>query len=164
MGEEVFHGGDNLGHAGFVVGPQEGGTVGDDQVVAHIPLQALVLSCSDDIALGLVQHHIAAPVLNDPGVDMAPGVGGGSVHVGDQPHAGKPLTAGGCGKSGVDIAILIHAGVPETQAVQLGGQEAAQLQLLGGGGAGLRALVGLGVKGDIFQKTIHKIHKINFLS
>src|SRR5699024_6505428 len=71
----------NLCHAGLVVGPQQGGAVGDDQALAHVALQDRVVPGREAQVQSLVQNHVAAVVgRGDPGADACAGGVGGGVH------------------------------------------------------------------------------------
>ena len=164
MSGEVFHGRDDLRHARLVVRPQQGGAVGDDQILPHVLLQALKLTGAHDDALLLVEHDVPALVADDPGLDSAARRVGRGVHMGDEPHAGDPLTPGGGGQPGVHIALLGHVGVLEPHLGQLGRQGTAQYLLLLRGGHGGRVLIGLGIIGDVLQKTVDDMHASHFLS
>ena len=59
MLEQVLHGGHNLRHTRLVVRPQQGGAVGDDQLLTLVFGQALKLGGPHDDALLLVEHQVA---------------------------------------------------------------------------------------------------------
>ena len=120
MGGQILHGGEDLGHTGLVVGAQQGGAVGDDQVLAHIPGQAGKLGRPHDHTLG--EGDVPALVVDHLGMDIGAGGGGRSVHVGDEAQAGDPLTAHGGGEPTVDIAVLVQLGPVESQLGELLGQ------------------------------------------
>ena len=54
----------------------------------------------------------------------------------------------------VDIAVLVEMGVGKPHRLQLGGEQAAQILLLFGGGAGRGGRVRLGVDHHIAQKAL----------
>ena len=74
--------------------------------------------------------------------------------MGDESHAGDSLAARSGGEPAIDIAKLVYMGVLEPQLIQLRRQLRPQQFLLGRGGDGVGAGVGLGVKGDILQKAV----------
>lgn len=125
MGLEILHQGHDLGHAGLVVRPQEGGAVGDDQVLPQVLVQTLVYVGAHGHAQSLVEDDgPAVVVLHDPGPDpRAAGLGGG-VHMGDQAQ-GHPLpTLREVGREGPhDVAVPVHTGVLHTQGPELLRQE-----------------------------------------
>ena len=155
MGQQVFAGGDDLRHAGLVVGSQQGGAVGDDQLLADVPLQeGEVLHLQ---APGFFQGQVPALIGDDLRMDVRPADGGGGVHVGDEAQ-GRSLAPGGGGQQGIHIAVVVHVGPLQAQLRQLLGQIPAQNLLVVGGGDGVRRLAGGGVKGHIFQKTLGNFH------
>ena len=155
MGQQVFAGGDDLRHAGLVVGSQQGGAVGDDQLLTDVPLQeGEVLHFQ---ASGLLQGQVPALIGDDLRMDVRPADGGGGVHVGDEAQ-GRSLAPGGGGQQGIHIAVVVHVGPLQAQLRQLLGQIPAQNLLVVGGGDGVRRLAGGGVEGHIFQKTLGNFH------
>ena len=66
---------------------------------------------------------------------------------------GDPLVAVGRDRR-VDVAMLVKVGVSEPHRLQLVRQQAAQILLLFGGGAGRGGGVGLGVDHHIAQKAL----------
>ena len=70
MGQQIFAGGDDLRHAGLVIGSQQGGAVGDDQLLADVPLQeGEVLHFQDS---GLLQGQVPALIGDDLRMDVRP--------------------------------------------------------------------------------------------
>ena len=155
VGLEILHQGHDLGHAGLVVRPQEGGAVGDDQVLPQVLVQTLVYVGAHGHAQGLVEDDgPAVVVLHDPGPDpRAAGLGGG-VHMGDQAQ-GHPLpTLREVGREGPhDVAVPVHTGVLHTQGPELLRQEPGQIPLALGAGDLLPPRGGLSVDGHVPEKT-----------
>ena len=54
----------------------------------------------------------------------------------------------------VDIAVFVEMGVAKSHRLQLGCEQAAEVFLFFGGGAGRRGRVGLGVDHDVAQKAL----------
>ena len=158
MIDQVFHGGQDLGHAGFVVRSEEGGPVCDDQVPAHILFQTLKVRFPHDHALR--EGDISPLVMDDLRFDAIPRRIGRGIHVGDEPHAGDTLTARGGREPAVNIAVLVHLCPVEPDLGELLRQRRPQKLLLGGGGYRVRVLCGLCIKGDIPQKTFYHIHTV----
>ena len=158
VGGQVLQGGKNLGHPGLVVRPQQGGAVGDDQILPRIAAQALVLlGAHGDALFGVLNQH-APLIADDAGLHVGARRVGRGVHVGDQAQAGHSLAPGGGGKPSVNIAVLVHPDPVEAHLGQLGGQFRPQHLLLGAAGHGHGVLVRLGVKAHILQKTFHNCH------
>ena len=156
--EQVLHGGHNLRHTRLVVRPQQGGAVGDDQLLTLVFGQALKLGGPHDDALLLVEHQVAPLVADNAGLHPRPRRVWGGVHVGDKAHARDSLAPGGGGQPGVHIAVLVHVGVVQPHLGQLLGQGCAQHLLLGGGGDGVAVLVGLGIICHVAQKAVNGGH------
>ena len=119
MGQQVFAGSDDLRHARLVVGPQQGGAVGDDQLLADVPLQeGEVLHLQ---APGFLQGQVPALIGDDLRMDIGSADGRGGVHVGDQAQS-RRIASGGGGQHGVHIAFVVQVGPLQAQGRQLIGQ------------------------------------------
>ena len=156
VGLEILHQGHDLGHAGLVVRPQEGGAVGDDQVLPQVLVQTLVYVGAHGHAQGLVEDDgPAVVVLHDPGPDpRAAGLGGG-VHMGDQPQCRGILTARGGGNDGKHVAVLAEAYVLGPDGPKLVRQLSGQRHLARRAGNLIRVLRGHGINGYIAHKTVN---------
>ena len=145
LGEEGLGGGQDLRHAGFVIGTQQGGAVGGDEGLA---LQLFQEGEGGDLQHrpgGRQQHVPAVVVLMQDGVDVfARGVGGG-VHVGNEAQRGQLLAAGGGGQGAVDVAVLVHPGILNAEGFHFLHEDAGQVKLP------LRRRVGagFGVRGGV---------------
>ena len=147
---QQLHGSHDLGDAGLVVGAQQGGAIGDDQLLAGVGGQARAQGLRQGDGVG--QGQVAALIPDDAGLHILTGGVGGCVHVGDESqHRCGDARRGGQG--GDDVAGAVHVGTGKTQTLQLRQQDAAQilLPLRGGGCAGV--LVRGGVIGDIAQEA-----------
>src|SRR5699024_8465261 len=135
-------GGHDLGHAGLVVGPQQGGAVGGDQGLAlHAGQEGEVLDPHHRAGGG--QGDVpAVVVLVQDGADVFAGGVGGGVHVGDQAQGGPVLAAGRGGQGAVNIAVLVHGGVLHPQGLEFLHQHPGQIELALGGGVGPGQRVG----------------------
>lgn len=123
MGQQVFAGGDDLRHARLVVGSQQGGAIGDDQLLTDVPLQeGEVLHFQ---ASGLLQGQVPALIGDDLRMDVRPADGGRGVHVGDEAQ-GRSLAPGGGGQQGIHIAVVVQVGPLQAQIRQFLGQIPAQ--------------------------------------
>lgn len=156
VGQQILAGGDDLRHAGLVVGAQQGGAVGDDELLPHVAAEEGEVLHPQ--AAGLGQRQVAALIGDDLGMDVGTADGGRGIHVGDEAQRRDVLLTRRGGQDGVDVAQLVHVGVLQPQPGQLVGQIPAQLLLVGGGGDGVGRLAGGGVKGDVFQKTFGHLH------
>ena len=144
----------DLGEAGLVVGAQQRGAVGRDDVVADLVGQRRMLGGADHLGGIGRQHDVAAAiVLDDLRLDVLAGAIRRGVHMrAEADH--RHLLVGVRRDRRIDIAVLVEMGVGEPDRLQLGGEQAAQILLLLGGRAGRRGRVGLGVDHDIAQEAL----------
>ena len=144
----------DLGKAGLVVGAEQRGAVGRDDVVADLVGKRRMLGGADHLGrVGRQRDIAAAIVLHDLRPDVLAGAVGRGVHVrAEADH--RHLFVGGSRDGGVDIAVLIEMGVRDPHRLQFGHQQAAQILLLLGGRAGFRGRIGLGVDHDIAQEAL----------
>ena len=83
VGDEHFAQGDDLRNAGLVIGAQQGGAVGDDELLPDVIRQKGVIDGGEG---GGTQFQHAAGVGDDAGLDVVAGDGGAGIHVGDEPE------------------------------------------------------------------------------
>ena len=158
MGQEVFHGGEDLRDPRLVVRPQEGGAVGDHQVLPHLAGQVGEVFQGGDDPLLLVEHQVAPFVADHPGLDVLTGDPGGGVHMGDEGQHRDLFPPRRGGEPGVHRPVLRQVGPLQPQVLEFLGQGLPQQALLGGGGGGLRGLGRLGVIGYIAQEALQRGH------
>ena len=151
-------GGHDLGHAGLVVGAQQGGAVGGDEGLALERGQEGEVRHFHHGAGGGQGDVAAVIVLVQDGLDVLAGGVGRGVHVGDQAQGGPLLAAGGGGQRAVYIAVLVHHGVLHTQGVEFLHQHPGQVELALGGRMGPRRGVGGSVHFDVLQKAFVCAH------
>ena len=151
LGNQILGSGENFRHACLVVRPQQGGAIGDNQVLAPAVFQDGIVIFPEVNLLFFIQKHIL-PVVGD---NLCPNVcaGGirGSIHMGNQANGGQ---AGGAGDRAIDITVFIHAGIRYAHGFHILHQLLPQCFLLFGGGAGFRQFIGLSIKGDISQEAL----------
>ena len=157
--DDGLGGGEDLGHAGFIVCAQQGGAVGGDEGLALQLFQEGEGGGLHDHA-GAGQDDIAAVVVFvEDGLDVLAGGVGGGVHVGDEAQRGLLLAALGGGDAAVDVAVLVHKGVLDADGLHLLHQQVGQIKFPRGRGVGAR----FGVRGSIyfgvFQKSLVSTHK-----
>ena len=103
------------------------------------------------------EHDIAATVIpDDLRLDVLAGAVGGGVHVRAEANH-RDFFVGIRSDAGVDIAMLVEMGVANSHCLQLGGEQAAQIFLLIGRGAGRGGWVRLGIDHHIAQKALGHI-------
>ena len=152
--EQELRGIHDLGEPGLVVGAEQRGAVGRDDIVADLVGERRVLGGADDLRGIGRQHDVAAAVvLHDLRLDVLAGAIRRGVHM--RAEADHRHLLGGIGRDRrVDIAVLVEMGVGKTHRLEFGGEQAAQVLLLFGRRTGRRGRVGLGVDHDIAQKTL----------
>ena len=130
MGLQPYHGFDDLGNAGFVVGAQQRRTVGNDEVLAFVEQQLRKSGGGEHHAL--MQLDVAAVVVvDDAWLDIATRGVRRRVVVADESDNGSIV--GSVGRQcGVDVAILVHFDVLEPFVLQFFFQVAGKHKLLGG--------------------------------
>ena len=135
FGQQLLHRLQNDGDARLVVGAQQGGAIGADQVLAHELLQLREIAALHDNVLLRVQHQVTALIVEDLGLDVLTGHIRCGVHVGDEADGGQMLTAGGGGYGGVNIAGIVHEGIVDAQSVKLLYQQPRHVELAVGAGS-----------------------------
>ena len=104
--QQMLRHGHDRGDGGLVVAAQQGGAVGEDQILAHVVLQVRELPGGHDDALLPVQQDVpAVVVLQYPRPAVSAGGVGGRVHVG---HQSEGLSTGRRGgHPAVEDALLL---------------------------------------------------------
>ena len=147
----------DLGEAGLVVGAQQRGAVGRDDVVADLVGERGMVGGADHLGGIGRQHDVAALVIfHELRLDVGAGAIRRRVHVrAETDH--RHLSVGIGRDRRIDIAVLVEVGVCEPHRQQLRGQQAAEILLLLGRRAGRRGRIGLGVDYDIAQEALGDI-------
>ena len=150
----VFRQGHHSSDGGLVVAAQQGGSVGEDQVLADVLGKVRIVCSAHDDALGLVEHDISAgvgtkhPGLDVPALDVRRGI-----HVGDQGDGSILVHV--CGRQpAVDDAVRLIEFCPNAELVQLTEQEPGQVPLAGRGGPGSVEVLGLGRYSGIAEQSL----------
>ena len=154
MADQEMRGIDDFGKAGLVVGAEQGGAVGGDDVVADLIGERGMLGGADDLAGIARQHDVAAAIVaDDLRLDVLAGAVGRGVHM--RAETDDRHLLGGIGGNGrIDVAVLIEMGVAKADRLQFRREQAAQILLLVGGWAGWRGRVGLGVDDHVAQEAL----------
>ena len=129
LSQQFFHRLQDNGNTSLVIGPQQGGAVRADQVLAHELLQLREIAALHDNVLFLIQHQVAALIVEDLGLDVFAGHIRCGVHVGNKADGGKMLTTGGGGYGGVNIAGIVPEGIVDAQSVKLLYQQPRHVEL-----------------------------------
>ena len=159
MAHQLLGHGHNLRHAGLVVRAEQGGAVGDHQVLADIFFQVRVFLFAQDDLFFLVEQDIPAVVFDHFGLDVVAGSVLGGVHVGDEADDRFVLLALGGRDGSVDVTLVIHKGVGDADLLHLLHQRRGQDFLVGGGRDGFGCVVGLGAEADIVQQAFVCSHR-----
>ena len=160
IGHQLLGQRQDLGDARLVVGAQQGGAVGDHQVLSLLLPQLGVIGGGEDDVLFLVQKDIAAIVVfHDAGADVCGGNIVHHIHMGDKAQNLALITGNVAGDGAVNIAVFIHAGVLQAQRLHFLHQSRTQQRLLFRAGAGGRIGVGGGVEGYIAKQSFVSAHK-----
>ena len=154
VGHKELAQGHDLGDARLVVAAQQGGAVGDDQLVAHVTLQTFKFFRLHDHTVAHVQ--LAAGIHQAAGMHRAGGHGGGGVHMGDQADGGLIGHVGGNFR--IDVAGGADADVLRTHFLQFLFQQSGHIPLFFGGGMGSGGFAGAGVDDHIVEKPFFHIH------
>ena len=156
--EEISHGLHDFGDAGFVIGTEEGGAIGDDEVFSDVGFEFGELLRRGDDALLLVQNDGRAIVgFDDAGLDVFARAVGAGVHVGDEPDDGD-IVGGVCGEGGIDAAVVGHFNFFESERLQFVFEEAGEVELLVGGGCFTGVFGRLCVEGYVLEESFNNIH------
>ena len=154
--QQIFRCGHDFRHASLVIRTQQGGAVGDDQVLAHILLQAGIIGILHKDALFLVQADVTAAIFHNLGLDVRTGSIGRGVHVGNKANGRQRRITG---NGAVNVAIFVHVGICNAHFFHFLHQYRTQNLLLGRRRAGFRKLIAHGVERNVFQKSFnHRGH------
>ena len=152
---QVCDRGHDLGHAGLVVGPEQGRAVGGDEIVPDLPLQQGQLLRIEHDARIAGQHDAAAVVaLVHLRVDAGAGHVRRRVDMRDQPDRRRRLDAV---ERAVDVAVLVEPDVVEPDLLQLVAQHPREVELLLGRGRAVDAGLRLGVDADVAQEALEDV-------
>ena len=144
----------DLGDPGLVVGPEQRGAVRGDDVVADLVRERGMIRDADHLRRVARQHDVAAAIIpHDLRLDVLAGAIGRGIHMrAEADH--RDLLVGIRRDRRIDVAVLVEMGVADAHRLQLGGEQAAQVLLLFGRGAGGGGRVRLGVDDHVAQKAL----------
>ena len=145
----------DLGDAGLVVGAEQRGAVGGDDVVADLIGQRRIVGDADDLRRIARQHDVAAAiVLDDLRLDVLAGAVRRGVHVRAEADD-RDLLVGVRRDRRVDVAVLVEMGVARCPiSCNSCTSRRPKIFLLLGGRTGRRGRVRLGVDDDIAQEAL----------
>ena len=133
----------DLCNAGFVVRPQQSGTIGDNQVLAPASVQNGIVRLPQINLPLFVQKDVFSVIGNDFRPDVCAGGIRCGIHMGNQPNGGQAWLPG---NGAVNITVGVHMGIPDSHLEHFLHQGLPQALLLLGRRAGLGIFVGLGIK------------------
>jgi len=151
----------DFGDARLVVGAEQRGAVGGDDVAPDLIGERGVVCRTNDLCRIGGQHDIATAVVpHDLRLDIGAGAVGRGVHVGTEANDRDPLIGIG-GDRRVDVAVLVEMGIGKPHLPKLACQKSAQIFLLFARGTGRGGGIGLGVDHHIAQKALgHGVREV----
>ena len=167
--QQLFHRLENDGHAGLVVGTQQRGAVGADQILAHKFGKFREPGRLHDDVFLLVEDDVSALVVNDLGLDVLSGEIRRGVHMGNETDGGQMLASRRSGNGGIDIARLVHKSIVDAQAMELLHQKIGHIKFRGIAGRSALAVIiafaeYLGVPDQPVDNRIHYASSCSSLS
>ena len=161
MGKEVLRRFHDHGHAGLVIGPQEGRAIGGHDGLADEGSQIGVVGHADHLARIAGQDDVGSVVSSmDNGLDMAAAGLRRSIHMGDPGDGRTGARFSGAGRVGRncrhDDAVLVLLGVFQAHGAELAGEEPAEFQLAGRTGVSRRLFIGLRIDASITAEAIEQ--------
>ena len=128
---DFLAGGQNLGNARLIVGPEDRRPVRCDQGVSLQLFQLWEVVRREDPTARAQRKIFPVIIRDDPGADIYAGkvAVGNRIQVGDQGDAGIPFSARGGRQEAVHIGMFIHLGITEAEPRHLFFQKQAQIPL-----------------------------------
>ena len=152
MGQQMGRRRDDFADPGLVIGTEQGGAIGGDEILSQILAQRGEFDRAEHL-LTAAQGNLAALVrLDELGLYRLAGEIRCRVHVGDEADGGNRGADIGRQQGG-QIAVVIQCHLVQTQSAQLVGQQAGEGELTGRGGTLTLARIGLAIKGDITKEA-----------
>ena len=154
--EQLLHRLEDDGDAGLVIGAQQGGAIGADQILSHELGKLREPGGLHNDVLLLIEYDVSAGIVDDLRLDVLAGQVGGGVHVGDEADGGQMLISRRGGEPGVDVAVRIYKGVVHAQAVELVHQKVGHVEFRRvAGGAGLAVVIALAEYLGVSDQAVH---------
>ena len=150
LGQKRLSSSQNFRNTRLIVSPQQGGSVGYNQVFSPIAFQGFVFRFPQKDSLFCVQKNISTLIGNHLSLNVCAAGIRRRVHVGNQANYRQVLVTG---NRAVNIAVFIHMRVCNTHGKHLFCQSLTQNPLFGCRGAGFRELVGGCIEAHIAQKA-----------
>ena len=126
----------DFGKPGLVVGAEQRGAVGGDDVVADLVGKGWMFGGADDLRGVARQHDVAAAIIpDDLRLDVLAGAVGRGVHVRTEADD-RDFFVRVRRKRGVDIAVLVEMRIAQAHRLQFGREQGSQLLLFFGGRVG----------------------------
>ena len=148
LGNDALQCSHDLGHAGFIVRPQQRGAVGGDEGLALHRAQEGENLWVQHRAGGRQDDGLTVVILVDLRLDILTAGVVRRIHVGDKAQGLGVFLPRGGGQCGVDIAVLVHMGIGQAQFFQLLDEDFGQIKLAQRAGVG--ATVGVGGRVDLY--------------
>ena len=148
----------DFGNACLVVGSEQRGAIGDDEVLAYVLEQfGELLGAADD---ALREQDVAAiVVVDDARMDIGSRAVGAGVVVGDEADGGRLLLGVGL-QRGVDVALVVHLDIAQAFVLEFFFQILGEYELFRRTGHTLRVFARLCVELGIVQKPFGNVHVV----
>ncbi len=143
----------DFGEAGLVVGAEQGGAIGRDDVVADLVGQRRIVRRADHLRRIARQDDVSAAIISDElRFDVRTRTVRRRVHMRAEANDGNLLGSVRRNRS-VDVTVLVEMGIRDSHLKQFAHQQAAKIFLLLGRRTGGRGRVRLRVDDHIAQET-----------
>ena len=162
MVPEIFQSRHNGRHPGFVVRPQKGSTVGEQDILAPVLFDLReIFRGKQDLFVPVQQDVFSVIVPDQEGLHVLAGSFRTGVHMGDESHGGTGDPC--CGRQGAHyIPLVIQGHIRKPQAFQFFRQESGQHHLARCAGQfPIILLAGLGIERNVFQEPVDDGLRIN---
>ncbi|CAJ1853860.1 hypothetical protein OPFLODJI_02786 [Aeromonas hydrophila] len=151
VGQQVVDGGEDLGDARLVVGPQQGAAVGGNEILPQVVFQEAVIANGQHL-VPLAQTDVAALIVfDDLGHHVRRLVVGG-IHVGDEADGRRVRLV--ARQAGGEVAVFVQGDPAKSHLLHLVAQGAGEDELSLAAGTGGIGRIGAGMKSHVTQKTL----------
>ena len=156
---KVSHGADDFGNARLVVGAEQRGAVGHNQVLTFVAEQfGELLGRQHDAVFGIEGDDGAVVVTHNPRLDVQTGHVGRCVEVSDKTDSRHMLALNIAGEGSHEVAVIIESDVLEVHGLQLVAQMACKHHLPRRGRRHVGELVALRIVLDVVKKSVYEGH------
>ena len=160
MLDEVFHSADDSRDARFIVGPEEGRPIREEDVLAFVFQDFWKSLRRKDDAPCFVEDDILPVIISDPdGLDVLPRCIGTGIDMRNEADDRAFCPVGR--QRGHDISVFIQGDIEQADCLQFLCQGLGKDQLSRCTRAdGIIVFIGLGIKRNILQKTLYNVFRV----